>query len=95
MAKLIRDMPRFRKDCEHYTSVINRLDEGATKQKLQSMYTDFLLKVEAVDLSVEDMATGMVAVGMQHGTYVEELKKIRIRLDSEIKKASTRELGKK
>jgi len=95
MAAFIKEMPRFKKDCEYYTSIIEKMPIGANKQKLESIYTDFLLKVEAVDSSVHDMATGMVAVGLQHGTYVEELKKVRLRLDSEIKKVAKNVLDKK
>jgi hypothetical protein len=89
MATLIRDLPRFQKDCEIYEEVIRKVSDHDKKlfTKLNSMYADFLLKVESVDRSVEDMATGMVAVGLQHGTFVEELKKIRLDLDREIKKA--------
>lgn len=95
MATFIKDMPRFQKDCETYVSVIESLPAGAQRQKLETLYTDFLLKVEAVDTSVNDMATGMVAVGLQHGTFVEELKKVRIEIDREIKKAKKNVLDKK
>ena len=87
MATFIKDMPRFQKDCETYKSVIESLPAGAQRQKLETLYADFLIKVEAVDNSVNDMATGMVAVGLQHGTFVEELKKVRLEIDREVKKA--------
>lgn len=89
MATLIRDLPRFQKDCRYYEDVIHRISEHDKKlyTKLNSMYADFLIKVEAVDRSVEDIVSGFVAVGLQHGTYVEELKKVRLNLDKEIKNA--------
>jgi hypothetical protein len=86
MAKLIRELPRFYEDCKHYQTVIERvaaIDEKKSRE-LNTMYQDFLLKVESVDRSVEDMVSGFVAVGLQHSTFVEELKKIRLRLDKEI-----------
>lgn len=89
MAELIRDLPRFHEDCKRYQTVIEKLSTVNESQhrKLNSMYQDFLLKVESVDRSVEDMASGFVAVGMQHGTFVEALKEVRLRLDAEVKKA--------
>ena len=89
MAEFIRDLPRFHEDCKRYQTVIEKLSTVNESQhrKLNSMYQDFLLKVESVDRSVEDMASGFVAVGMQHGTFVEALKEVRIRLDAEVKKA--------
>ena len=89
MAELIRDLPRFHNDCQQYETVINKiakLDKERYK-RLNTMYQDFLLKVESVDRSVVDMANGFVAVGLQHGTYVEELKKIRLRLDKDVNDA--------
>ena len=89
MAELIRDLPRFHEDCKRYQTVIEKLSTVNESQhrKLNTIYQDFLLKVESVDRSVEDMATGFVAVGLQHGTFVEALKEVRLRLDAEIKKA--------
>jgi len=88
MAEFIRDLPRFHEDCKKYQTVIEKLStiDEARHRKLNSIYQDFLLKVESVDRSVQDMATGFVAVGMQHGTFVEALKEVRLRLDAEIKK---------
>lgn len=86
MAKLIRELPRFHEDCRHYQTVIERLsriDEKKSRE-LNTIYQDFLLKVESVDRSVEDIVSGFVAVGLQHSTFVEELKKVRLRLDKEI-----------
>lgn len=89
MAELIRELDRFKKDCEKYERIIVKLTEiNAGKAKsIETIYKDFLLKVEAVDKSVEDMVSGFVAVGLQHGTYVEELKKVRLKLDHEISQA--------
>ena len=89
MAEFIRDLPRFHEDCKKYQTVIEKLStiDKDRHRKLNSIYQDFLLKVESVDRSVQDMATGFVAVGMQHGTFVEALKEVRLRLDAEIKKA--------
>jgi hypothetical protein len=89
MSTLIRDLPRFHNDCKNYEQVINRVKDVDAKvyQKLNTMYADFLIKVEAVDRSVEDIVNGFVAVGLQHGTYVEELKKIRLKFDKEISNA--------
>lgn len=89
MAALIRELSRFHEDCKKYESLISGLssiDETRSK-KLHTTYQDFLIKVEAVDRSVEDMAAGLVAVGLQHGTFVEELKKVRLKLDKEAKYA--------
>lgn len=89
MAKLIRDLDRFQKDCQNYQTIIEKLESVDTgkHRTLNTLYQDFLLKVEAVDASVEDMVSGFVAVGLQHGTYVEELKKVRLKLDHEITQA--------
>lgn len=89
MSELIRDLERFQKDCRKYQTVIERLEpiDKGKHRSINTLYQDFLLKVEAVDRSVEDMVNGFVAVGLQHGTYVEELKKVRVKLDSEIKQA--------
>lgn len=86
MSTLIRDLPRFHSDCKNYETTIHRIGQfdKTLHQKLNTMYADFLIKVEAVDRSVEDIVNGFVAVGLQHGTYVEELKKIRLKLDKEI-----------
>ena len=83
MSALIRDLPRFSTDCKNYENVISRVHQFDPNlhKKLNTMYADFLIKVEAVDRSVEDIVSGFVAVGLQHGTYVEELKKIRLKLD--------------
>lgn len=86
MAKLIRELPRFHEDCRRYQAIIERLasiDEKKSRE-LNTIYQDFLLKVESVDRSVEDIVSGFVAVGLQHSTFVEELKKVRLRLDKEI-----------
>lgn len=89
MAKFIRELSRFHDDCRRYQMIIEKLADVDEKKhrELNTMYQDFLLKVEAVDRSVDDMASGFVAVGLQHGTFVEELKKVRLRLDKEIKSA--------
>jgi hypothetical protein len=89
MAKLIRELPRFYEDCRRYQTVIERLSKIDEKKsrELNTIYQDFLLKVESVDRSVEDIVSGFVAVGLQHSTFVEELKKVRLRLDKEIKLA--------
>jgi len=89
MAELIRDLERFQKDCRRYQTIIERIEpvDAARHRNLNTMYHDFLLKVEAVDKSVEDMVNGFVAVGLQHGTYVEELKKARLKLDNAAKDA--------
>ena len=89
MATLIRNLPRFHEDCRRYEQVLEALSkvDETRYTKLKSMYQDFLFKVEAVDKSVEDMANGFVAVGLQHGTFVEELKKVRLKLDKDIKQA--------
>jgi len=94
MAKFIKELPRFHDDCRRYQMIIEKLADVDEKKhrELNTMYQDFLLKVEAVDRSVDDMASGFVAVGLQHGTFVEELKKIRLRLDKEIK-ATEKQLG--
>ena len=89
MSELIRDLPRFHNDCKMYEDTIAKVAEFDEKYytKLNSMYADFLIKVEAVDRSVEDIVSGFVAVGLQHGTYVDDLKQARLRLDKEIKNA--------
>jgi len=89
MAEFIRDLPRFHQDCKKFETIIESIAEVDAKkhQELKTLYADFLIKVEAVDRSVEDMASGFVAVGLQHGTFVEELKKVRLRLDKEFKHA--------
>jgi len=89
MTALIRDLPRFKDDCDYYESIISKLqpiDETRSK-KINTMYQDFRLKVEAVDNSIEDIVSGFVAVGLQHSTYVDELKTIRLKLDKEVKLA--------
>jgi chaperonin cofactor prefoldin len=89
MATLIREMQRFHNDCKNYEQVLEELSkvDESRYTKLKSTYQDFLFKVEAVDKSVEDMSSGFVAVGLQHGTFVEELKKVRLKLDKEINNA--------
>lgn len=86
MAKLIRELPRFHQDCKRYQTIIESIADSNPEKhrRLNSMYHDFLIKVEAVDRSVEDIVSGFVAVGLQHGTFVEELKKVRLQLDKEI-----------
>ena len=89
MAELIRNLERFQKDCRNYQTIIEKVGEydQGRHRAINTLYQDFLLKVEAVDRSVEDMVNGFVAVGLQHGTYVEELKKVRLKLDKEIEQA--------
>jgi hypothetical protein len=86
MATFIKDLERFKKDCKYYEEVINSIENEKVQQSFKSMYADFLIKVEAVDRSVEDMAGGFVAVGGQHSQFVDDLKETRLRLDREIKK---------
>lgn len=92
MAEFIRDLPRFHADCKKYQTVIEKLSaiDDKKAKELNTIYQDFLLKVESVDRSVEDMATGFVAVGMQHGTFVEALKEVRLRLDKAVTRAEAR-----
>jgi hypothetical protein len=80
VALLIRDLPRFHDDCRYYQEKINSISDKEQREYAEALYADFLIKVEAVDRSVEDMAGGFVAVGLQHSTFVKDLKEARLKL---------------
>lgn len=80
MALFIRDLPQFHQDVEEYTRKVNSIEDKEQRNLGESLLADFLLKVEAVDRSVEDMAGGFSAVGLQHSTFTKDLKEARLKL---------------
>jgi len=80
MALFIRDLPQFQQDVVEYTRKVESIQDKEQRAFAQSLLADFLLKVEAVDRSVEDMAGGFSAVGLQHSTFTRDLKEARLKL---------------
>ena len=80
MALFIRELPQFQQDVEEYTRKVDSIQDKEQRALGKSLLADFLLKVEAVDRSVEDMAGGFVAVGLQHSTFTKDLKEARLKL---------------
>lgn len=80
MALFIRELPQFQTDLEEYTRKVESIEDKDKRALGQSLLADFLLKVEAVDRSVEDMAGGFSAVGLQHSTFTKDLKDARLKL---------------
>lgn len=80
MALFIRDLPQFHKDLAEYSDKIEKIEDEEQRALGKSLLADFLLKVEAVDRSVEDMAGGFSAVGLQHSTFTKDLKEARLKL---------------
>lgn len=80
MALFIRDLPQFHQDVAEYTSKVEKIEDEEQRALGKSLLADFLLKVEAVDRSVEDMAGGFSAVGLQHSTFTRDLKEARLKL---------------
>ncbi len=86
MALFIRDLPQFQQDLVEYTNKIESIEDKEQRALGKSLLADFLLKVEAVDRSVEDMAGGFSAVGLQHSTFTRDLKEARLKLHRFIEK---------
>lgn len=80
MALFIRELPQFQQDVVEYTRKVESIQDKEQRAFAQSLLADFLLKVEAVDRSVEDMAGGFSAVGLQHSTFTKDLKEARLKL---------------
>lgn len=80
MALFIRDLPQFHQDLEEYKSKVASIENKKDRDYGEALITDFLIKVEAVDKSVEDMASGFPAVGLQHSTFTKDLKEARLKL---------------
>ncbi len=55
MALFIRELPQFQQDVEEYTRKVDSIQDKEQRALGKSLLADFLLKVEAVDRSVEDM----------------------------------------
>ncbi len=86
MALFIRELPQFQQDVEEYTRKVDNIQDKEQRALGKSLLADFLLKVEAVDRSVEDMAGGFVAVGLQHSTFTKDLKEARLKLHRFVEK---------
>jgi hypothetical protein len=86
MALFIRELPQFQQDVEEYTHKVDSIQDKEQRALGKSLLADFLLKVEAVDRSVEDMAGGFVAVGLQHSTFTKDLKEARLKLHRFVEK---------
>jgi hypothetical protein len=86
MALFIRELPQFQQDVEEYTRKVDSIQDKEQRALGKSLLADFLLKVEAVDRSVEDMAGGFVAVGLQHSTFTKDLKEARLKLHRFVEK---------
>jgi hypothetical protein len=80
MALFIRDLPQFHQDVAEFKAKVAAIEDKEKRQFGESLVADFLLKVEAVDRSVEDMAGGFSAVGLQHSTFTKDLKEARLKL---------------
>ncbi len=86
MALFIRDLPQFQQDLVEYTNKIESIEDKDKRALGESLLADFLIKVEAVDRSVEDMAGGFSAVGLQHSTFTKDLKEARLKLHRFVEK---------
>lgn len=86
MALFIRELPQFQQDLVEYTNKIESIEDKDKRALGESLLADFLLKVEAVDRSVEDMAGGFSAVGLQHSTFTKDLKEARLKLHRFVEK---------
>jgi hypothetical protein len=86
MALFIRELPQFQQDLVEYTNKIESIKDKDKRALGESLLADFLIKVEAVDRSVEDMAGGFVAVGLQHSTFTKDLKEARLKLHRFVEK---------
>lgn len=80
MALFIRELPEFHTDLETYKNKVSSIEDKDKRELGESLIADFLIKVEAVDRSVEDMAGGFSAVGLQHSTFTKDLKDARLKL---------------
>lgn len=86
MALFIRDLPQFHQDLAEYSNKIETIEDEEKRALGKSLLADFLIKVEAVDRSVEDMAGGFSAVGLQHSTFTKDLKEARLKLHRFVEK---------
>jgi hypothetical protein len=86
MALFIRDLPQFHQDVAEFTKKVDSIEDKEQRALGKSLLADFLLKVEAVDRSVEDMAGGFSAVGLQHSTFTKDLKEARLKLHRFVEK---------
>ena len=86
MALFIQDLPEFHKDLETYKEKVASIKDKKDREYGESLIADFVIKVEAVDRSVEDMAGGFSAVGLQHSTFTRDLKESRLKLHRFVEK---------
>ena len=86
MALFIQDLPEFHKDLETYKEKVASIKDKKDREYGESLIADFVIKVEAVDRSVEDMAGGFSAVGLQHSTFTRDLKEARLKLHRFVEK---------
>jgi hypothetical protein len=86
MALFIRDLPQFHQDVAEFKAKVAAIEDKEKRQLGESLVADFLLKVQAVDRSVEDMAGGFSAVGLQHSTFTKDLKEARLKLHRFVEK---------
>jgi hypothetical protein len=89
MALFIRDLPEFHKDLETYKEKVASIKDKKDREYGEALIADFVIKVEAVDQSVSDMASGFSAVGLQHSTFSKDLKDARLKLHNFCEKFNT------
>jgi hypothetical protein len=81
----IRELPQFRKDCKRFQDAILRAKSEEDKQKLTSLYKDFLIKASLVDNSIDGIKSDFKDSVFTHKQLVDELTRARVRVENFIK----------
>jgi hypothetical protein len=81
----IRELPQFRQDCKRFQNAITNAKTDDDKQKLTSLYKDFLIKASSVDTSIDGIKTDFKDSVFTHKHLVDELTQARLRIENFIK----------
>lgn len=81
----IRELPQFRKDCKRFQDAVAKAATPEIKSQLTSLYKDFLIKVSAVDRSLESVPPDFKEVAFTHKQLVDDLTHARLRIENFIK----------
>ena len=82
---LIRDNPRFKKDCEKYNRAIKDCKDTAVKKELTSLYDQFLKLTNSLDQSFNNLIVERIHSGILLEDIKHNLQIVRQKLETLIK----------
>ena len=91
MTLRIKDLPRFKQDCEDYQRRIDAIENQTYKKQAVSMYNIFIEAVDTLDRSVENLVDSGPVFGNEHQLLRENLQTVRLDLVRWLKKHSSLE----